>query len=63
MTNQCFNKKFTLLIFSGKFIPLSRFFLVKEKMTPFLCLLIINIYLKIASKRIRIAFSFILRKQ
>jgi hypothetical protein len=56
MINQCLNKKFTLLISSGKFISLSRFFLVKEKMISFLCFLIINSYLKIASKRIRIVF-------
>jgi hypothetical protein len=56
MTNQCLNKKFILLITLRKFISLSRFFLVKEKMISFLCFLIINGYFKIASKRIRIVF-------
>jgi hypothetical protein len=53
MAIQCLYKKFILLIFSRKFISLSRFFLVKEKITSFLCFLIINSYLKIVSKRIR----------
>jgi hypothetical protein len=41
MINQCLNEKFTLLISSGKFISLSRFFLVKENMFSFLCLLVV----------------------
>jgi hypothetical protein len=56
MTNQYLSQKFILLISSWKFIALNRFFLVREKITSFLCWLIINNDLKIASKRIRIVF-------
>jgi hypothetical protein len=51
MTNQSLNKMLILLIFSWKFISLSKYFLVRAMIMSFVYILIRNIYLKIVLTR------------